>query len=99
MDPWLETQLRLADRRGVLQGASLSHVQEYAVELLMLADLRDRLPRVTQQELDRMSGQPAVGAEPPSGVPSTPAERDELERWLAEHQGSVTGAELAQEWR
>jgi hypothetical protein len=92
MDPWLETQLRLADRRGVLQGPSLSLVQERAVELLLLADVRDRMPRVRREDLPQ--------AEPAADRPPTPAERDEMDRWVAERSaGVVSAAELDEGWR
>lgn len=42
MDPWLEVQLRLADRRGVLRGASLSRVQELGLQMLMMVERRDQ---------------------------------------------------------
>lgn len=34
----MESQMRLADRRGLLQGAYLSQVQEWAVEMLIIMD-------------------------------------------------------------
>lgn len=37
----METHLRLAERRGVLQGASLSPVQVWATEVLYLLDGKD----------------------------------------------------------
>lgn len=42
MDPDLEAQLRLADRRGVLSGASLSEVQEFAAQVMLMVDARER---------------------------------------------------------
>lgn len=38
VDPWLERELRLVDRRGLLQGASLSQCQELGVEILLFLD-------------------------------------------------------------
>ena len=41
MDGYLESHLRLADRRGVLRGNSLSRVQAIGMEMLMVMERRE----------------------------------------------------------
>lgn len=41
MDPWLEGQIRLAERRGILQGRHISPVQQMALQLLIILDRAD----------------------------------------------------------
>lgn len=42
MDPWVKTQIRLAERQGLLTGTALSPVQVKAVFLRELVDTADR---------------------------------------------------------
>lgn len=41
MDPWLEAQIRLAERQGILQGRHISPVQQMALQLLIILDRSD----------------------------------------------------------
>lgn len=41
-DPWLEYQLRLAERRGLLVGRHLSRVQKYALDLVLILEAREK---------------------------------------------------------
>lgn len=42
MDPWLLSQVRLAERRGILTGKQLSEVQVFALELLAFQEWVDK---------------------------------------------------------
>jgi hypothetical protein len=49
MDPWVSTQIRLAERQGLLTGPNLGSVQVKAVSL---CELMDRVDKTRQSETD-----------------------------------------------
>lgn len=50
MDPWLEGQIRLADRQGLLQGRRLSQVQHLALQIILMLESIEK----TEAKTDRM---------------------------------------------
>lgn len=64
VDPWLKTELRLAERQGLLTGRHLSPVQVQGIQILRLLDEVDR----QQARFDLLRTALVAAGAPPKGL-------------------------------
>lgn len=109
----MEDKVRLAERRGLLQGVDLSIVQEMASEMTLVLDRRERNQALVDQVRVLLATQPTGDIKgmfpewdfeddsPPveEGVPESASQDLELNEWI-EQKLTVTGKDLADDgWR
>ena len=86
-DPWLDHQLRLADRRTLLTGRKLSRVQDFALDLVLVAESRTQAVQTSEAfKLAVISADPARFI--PLVYPEWSTSENITEDDLAESEGS-----------